>query len=33
MGVSLLHPEKDSTGIFTSDGTERNFSAIHAAKE
>jgi glutamate/tyrosine decarboxylase-like PLP-dependent enzyme len=33
MGVSLLHPKKDSTGNFTSGGTESNFSAIHAAKE
>ena len=33
MGVSLLHPERDSTGNFTSGGTESNFSAIHAAKE
>lgn len=33
MGVSLLHPEKDSTGNFTSGGTESNFSAVHAARE
>lgn len=33
MGVSLLHPEKDSTGNFTSGGTESNFSAMHAARE
>lgn len=33
MGVSLLHPEKDSTGNFTSGGTESNFSALHAARE
>ncbi len=33
MGVSLLHPEKNSTGNFTSGGTESNFSGLHAAKE
>ncbi len=33
VGVSLLHPEKNSTENFTSGGTESNFSAIHAAKE
>jgi glutamate/tyrosine decarboxylase-like PLP-dependent enzyme len=33
MGVSLLHPEKASTGNFTSGGTESNFSGIHAARE
>lgn len=33
MGVSLLHPESDSTGNFTSGGTESNFSAMHAARE
>ena len=33
MGVSLLHPEADATGNFTSGGTESNFSALHAAKE
>ncbi|MEL7028152.1 MAG: aminotransferase class V-fold PLP-dependent enzyme [Pseudomonadota bacterium] len=33
MGVSLLHPEKDSTGNFTSGGTESNFSGMHAALE
>jgi sphinganine-1-phosphate aldolase len=33
MGVSLLHPEANSTGNFTSGGTESNFSALHAAKE
>ena len=33
MGVSLLHPEENSTGNFTSGGTESNFSAMHAAKE
>jgi sphinganine-1-phosphate aldolase len=33
MGVSLLHPGLDSTGNFTSGGTESNFSAIHAARE
>ena len=32
MGVSLLHPEEDSTGNFTSGGTESNFSAMHAAR-
>jgi glutamate/tyrosine decarboxylase-like PLP-dependent enzyme len=32
MGVSLLHPEDDSTGNFTSGGTESNFSAMHAAR-
>ena len=33
MGVSLLHPAADSTGNFTSGGTESNFSALHAAKQ
>lgn len=33
MGVSLLHPEEDSTGNFVSGGTESNYSAMHAAKE
>ncbi len=33
MGVSLLNPEPDSCGNFTSGGTESNFSAMHAAKE
>ncbi|MCF8475243.1 MAG: aminotransferase class V-fold PLP-dependent enzyme [Emcibacter sp.] len=33
MGVSLLHPTENSTGNFTSGGTESNFSAMHAAKE
>lgn len=33
MGVSLLHPQDDSTGNFVSGGTEANFSALHAAKE
>ncbi len=33
MGLSLLHPEKDSAGNFTSGGTESNFSALHAARE
>lgn len=32
MGVSLLNPEKNSTGNFTSGGTESNFSAMHAAR-
>jgi len=32
MGVSLLNPEENSTGNFTSGGTESNFSAMHAAK-
>jgi glutamate/tyrosine decarboxylase-like PLP-dependent enzyme len=33
MGVSLLHPQANSTGNFTSGGTESNFSAMHAARE
>lgn len=33
MGLSLLHPEEDSAGNFTSGGTESNFSALHAARE
>lgn len=33
MGLSLLHPENDSAGNFTSGGTESNFSALHAARE
>lgn len=33
MGVSLLNPDSDSTGNFTSGGTESNFSAMHAARE
>jgi glutamate/tyrosine decarboxylase-like PLP-dependent enzyme len=32
MGVSLLHPAANSTGNFTSGGTESNFSAMHAAR-
>jgi glutamate/tyrosine decarboxylase-like PLP-dependent enzyme len=32
MGVSLLNPEENSTGNFTSGGTESNFSAMHAAR-
>ncbi len=32
MGVSLLHPKENSTGNFTSGGTESNFSAMHAAR-
>lgn len=32
MGVSLLNPAEDSTGNFTSGGTESNFSALHAAR-
>ena len=32
MGVSLLNPQENSTGNFTSGGTESNFSALHAAK-
>jgi len=33
MGVSLLHPTENSTGNFTSGGTESNLSALHAARE
>lgn len=33
MGVSLLHPQPDSTGNFVSGGTEANFSALHAARQ
>jgi glutamate/tyrosine decarboxylase-like PLP-dependent enzyme len=33
MCVSLFHPQPDSTGNFTSGGSESNYSALHAIRE